>query len=79
MPSPFSDQTIIRYKLEGDSRVRINIYDASGSLLYAAEQVSASGEHKLQLNAEDIGYYAGMMICQIVCDGEVVVRKVVRL
>ena len=79
MPNPFSDQTIIRYKLEQGSRVRINIYDASGSLLYAAEQVSASGEHKLQLNAEDIGYYTGMMICQIVCDGEVVVRKVVRL
>ncbi len=79
MPNPFNDQTIIRYKLEQGSRVRINIYDASGSLLYAAEQVSASGEHKLQLNAEDIGYYTGMMICQIVCDGEVVVRKVVRL
>ncbi len=79
MPNPFNDQTTIRYKLKRDSRVRINIYGASGSLLKAVEQVSASGEHKLQLNAEDIGHYTGMMICQIVCDGEVVVRKVVRL
>lgn len=79
MPNPFNDQATIRYKLEQDSRIRINIYDASGSLLHAVEQVSASGEHKVRLTAEDIGHYKGVMICQIVCDGEVVVRKVVRL
>lgn len=79
MPNPFNNQTTIRYKLEQDSRVRISIYDASGSLLHAAEQVPASGEHFVKLTAGDIGHYAGMMICQIVCDGEVIVRKVVRV
>jgi hypothetical protein len=35
MPNPFNDYTTILYKLEQQSRVRINIYDASGGLLHA--------------------------------------------
>lgn len=79
MPNPFNDHTTLRYALTHDSHVRINVYDASGRLVHAIEKVSPSGEHTLQVTAEDVGYYTGLLICQIVSDGEVMVKKVVRM
>ena len=77
-PNPFTDETVVSYTIAKDGLVRINMFDISGRLLYTTSREETSGEHAVRISAGDLGHYAGMVICQIVCDGAVKVRKVVR-
>ncbi len=77
-PNPFTDETVVSYTIAKDGIVRINMFDASGRLLYTTSREETFGEHAVQISAGDLGHYVGMMFCQIICGGDVKVRKVVR-
>ena len=78
-PNPFTEETTINYGLTQDGYVRINVFDASGILRFTTEKLDIAGDHALQLNGADLGQYSGLIFCQIICEGDVRVRKVLRL
>ena len=78
-PNPFTDETTLHYTLSHDSEVKIKAFDGSGILRYGKTIQGISGENTIQISAEDLNQYSGMLFCQIICDGDIKVRKVVRV
>lgn len=63
-PNPFRRQTTIRYRLEQDTRVRIELYDMSGRRLdQVVNQFTAAGIHQVEWDAS--AYPAGIYFARI--------------
>ena len=82
-PNPFNPSTTIRYGLDDDSNVSIDIYDISGKListLFNAEQTQ--GWHSIQWNGTNqYGEQApaGLYLSKITSDNEVKTNKLMLL
>ena len=83
-PSPFSDQTRIRYHLVAPGSIRLAIYDAAGRLIktLARGWQSSPGEHHAVWNATDEdGRRAGsgLYFCRLETNGRSVARSLILL
>ena len=79
-PNPFKEQTYIRFTLEQEAFVNVNIFDVNGRLVNKlSEQFFPEGENELQWNgknAQGAAMSPGIYSCQLVSNGQ---NKTIRL
>lgn len=77
-PNPFGQELNLRYSLERDSRVRIEIYDVTGRLVDAVDDhyLRSDGEKQLSYDASQLG--KGVYVLKLVADGVVSSISVVK-
>jgi hypothetical protein len=78
-PNPFSEQTEFPVRLSETNLVELEIWDATGRLLYRQETLLESGYHALRLEAAQLQEFTGVLTYRIrvgneVRSGVVVVR-----
>ena len=55
-PNPFEAPTLIRYTIAKSGRVRLSIYDVTGSRVRTlVDAVQAAGEHQVEWDGRDVG------------------------
>jgi spore coat protein A len=76
VPNPFSDQLALRFNLAQASEVRVNLFDAKGSLVKKNAYGSlAKGMHNLAVSGT--GLNTGVYFCEVLINDQRLMRKVV--
>ena len=57
--------------------VSMLFYDISGRMLYTRNEIVAAGVHGFEISKSDLKIDAGVVICRMMCDGEVIVRRLI--
>jgi hypothetical protein len=82
-PNPFNPQTTVDFALAGSSRVRIAVYDVTGSLVRRlVDQTMPAGEHRIEWNGVDDagrGASSGIYFVRMIAGSYSETRKIVML
>lgn len=78
-PNPFTEQTVINYVLEQDTRVNIKLFDGAGNLLRTLKEndFQETGTHSIQLNAKALPQ--GVFYIFIQTDNQSMSRKIIKM
>ena len=75
-PNPAQDYATVQFTLHQSSQVSIHLYDVSGKdILTLLDEKLEPGEYSLPLNASEIE--TGIYMVEMICDGELAIRKLV--
>ena len=75
-PNPFSDETTIKVYLPKAQNVKLEIFDASGKILYSVEKELREGESSFDIDAKLIGA-TGILYYSVVCDSYSDTKKMI--
>jgi hypothetical protein len=82
-PNPFNPSTTIRYYLPQSSRVRLEVYDASGRRVRTlVDEMQQEGSHSVEWagnNEQGVPVSSGMYFCRLSAGKEIISKKMVLL
>ncbi|HKI44355.1 MAG TPA: DUF5074 domain-containing protein [Balneolales bacterium] len=75
-PNPFNPTTTIRYHLNGDGQVELNVYSVTGRLVsHLVDEAQTAGEHAIRFDASSLS--SGIYFYRLRFDGQIRIRKMV--
>ncbi|MFI0429954.1 T9SS type A sorting domain-containing protein [Mariniflexile sp. HMF6888] len=78
-PNPFVNNVLIAYELETDAQVSVSVYDLTGNPVPATLEpgvMQAAGKHQYTLYGGNLK--KGMYIVQVMVNGEIYTRMVIK-
>lgn len=75
-PNPFSDRTLIGFKLPMAGEARITVFDMSGKLLFTQEQYYDAGAHEIVIKSSDLAA-SGLLYYQLRTANYAATRKMI--
>lgn len=77
-PNPFSNQTVIGFRIPSSSAVKLKIYDQSGKILYMTEKNFEKGQNQFTITSEELSV-SGMLYYEISTDKSRSTRKMINI
>ncbi len=75
-PNPFTDQTIVPFRLPRADQVKLTIYDVSGKVIYSWSGEFASGYNEILVSASDLSV-GGLLYYQLETSEYTAVKKMI--
>jgi len=79
IPNPLQSFANIHFNLIAGGKTLIRFYDVSGRMIYEMNKAYAAGEHFEQIRSSDLINGDGVIFCQLICNGDTKVVRVVKL
>ena len=77
-PIPFTDIAIIHYKLNQQTRMKIEIYNILGEKIkILLDENQSSGSYEMELKAADVNYINGVYYIKVMVDETMMMKKVI--
>lgn len=77
-PNPFHSRLNILFKLKQETDLQLSLYDLSGRLLYQSRKVYLPGKYQEAIFADQLPIHEGIIYCQIISNGSVTTRKILK-
>ncbi len=75
-PQPATAQVEVTYSYHSETKLAVELYDAAGSLLFAADAITVSGINKIQLDMSP--YSPGVYLLKLSGEEDALLQKVIR-
>ncbi len=77
-PNPFTDKTLINFKLPQTSHVKISVVDMKGNILFIpTDKALYSGPNEIEINASETGLSPGTYFVNIMINDQFISKKVI--
>ncbi|HZV70552.1 MAG TPA: hypothetical protein VFG10_13450 [Saprospiraceae bacterium] len=78
-PNPFLSTFNLRFNLDHNDTVVFRFYDVTGRRCHVIEKMYATGENIEPIDFDILPATAGIIYCQMICNGNTIIQKAVRV